>query len=96
MRHLCRRLLFLSGITLICARLYPFDQADWVSHLFCDDIVYARGRAFSLGLIRDSGLSLSLSESYVTNLATLTRAVVIILEAVGLALLFFGAARKLR
>jgi hypothetical protein len=87
--------LFFCGTALICVRLYPLDQAEWVSNLFHDNVVYAEANALSLRVIRDSGLSLDLYKSYASNLTTLTHTVVVILEAVAIALVFFTAARKL-
>lgn len=96
MRRLCRWLLLLCGTALICLRLYPFDETEWVSTLFQDDLVYAQANAFSLRLIRESGLSMKLYASYVSNLTTLTHTVVMLLEAVTIALVFLIASRKVQ
>lgn len=96
MRRLCRWLLFLCGTALICLRLYPSDLPEWASGLFHDDTVYALANALSLKVIQDSGLSLSLYQSYADNLATLIHTAVIALEAVAIGLVFFITARKLR
>lgn len=94
MRRLCRWLLFLGGTALICVRLYPSSQ-EWVARLFHDDLVYEHAEALSLRLISISGLSLSLYGSHADNLTTLVQTVVVILEAVVIAFVFFTAARKL-
>jgi hypothetical protein len=94
-RRFFRWLLFLCGSVLICLRLYP-SESEWVSKLFYDDYVYDRANVLSLRLVSESGLSLDRYSAHADNLATLSRAVVIILEAVVVALVFFTAARKLR
>jgi hypothetical protein len=95
MRSLCRWLLSTCGIALICLRLYPADQ-EWVSNLFHDDFIYARANEFSVHLIKDSGLSLSLYEQHADNLTSLTKTTVIILEAAAIGLFFLILNRKLR
>lgn len=95
MRRFFRWLLSSCGIVLICLRLYPSEN-EWVSKLFYDDYVYDRANALSLSLVSDSGLSLDRYSAHVDNLATLSRTVVVILEAVVIALVFFTSARKLR
>jgi hypothetical protein len=96
MRRLCRWFLFLCGTALICLRLYPSGLPEWASKLFQDDAIYALANTLSLKVIQDSGLSLSLYESYADNLATLIHTAVMVLEAVAIALVFFVTARKLR
>lgn len=95
MRLLCRWLLLLCGIALVCLRLYPTGQ-EWVSKLFHDDFVYAQANSFSLHLIRESGLSLDLYESYADNLTNLTHTTTVILEAAVIFIVSFVVARKLR
>jgi hypothetical protein len=94
MRRFCRWLLLLCGTAIISLRLYPSD-IEWVSKLFHDDLVYAHANALSLRVISESGLSLSLYGAHVDNLATLTHTVVIILEAVAVALIVLIAAKRL-
>lgn len=95
MRRFLHWLVLACGLALVCLRLYPSDDTEWISNLFFDDAIRVKLEAFSLGLIGDLGMSTGTTATYTSNLTSLVHTFVILIEVVIIALFFYLMARKI-
>ncbi|HUJ68703.1 MAG TPA: hypothetical protein VLW86_04225 [Syntrophorhabdales bacterium] len=95
MRRFLHWLVLACGFALVCLRLYPSDDTEWISNLFFDDVVRAKAEAISLQIIGSLGTTGTSGVSYASNLTSLVHTVVILLEVVIIAVFFYLVARKI-
>ena len=95
MRRFLHWLVLACGFALVCLRLYPSDDTEWISKLFFDDVVRAKAEAISLGLIGNLGMTATSTASYASNLTSLVHTFVILIEVVIIAVFFYLVARRI-
>ena len=95
MRRFIHWLVLACGFVLVCLRLYPTEDSEWLSNLFFDDAVRVKIEAVSLQMIQDMGISSSNFSSYASNLASTVHTFVILLEVLVIAAVFFLVARRI-
>jgi len=95
MRRFLHWLVLACGFALVCLRLYPSDDTEWISNLFFDDVVRVKAEAISLQIIGSLGTTGTSGVSYASNLTSLVHTVVILLEVVIIAVFFYLVARKI-
>jgi hypothetical protein len=95
MRRLIHWLVLACGFALVCLRLYPSDDIEWISNLFFDDAIRLKIEAISLQMINGAGISLTNYPSYASNLTSLVHTFVILLEVLVIAAVSYLVARKI-
>jgi len=95
MRRFLHWLVLACGFALVCLRLYPSDEGDWISNLFFDDVIRAKAEELSLQVIGSLGTTGSSGVSYASNLTSLVHTSVMLLEVVIIAIVFYLVARRI-
>jgi hypothetical protein len=95
MRRFLHWLVLACGFALVCLRLYPSDDAEWISNLFFDDAVRVKLEAVSLGVIGSLGESVANNATYASNLSSLVHTFAILIEVVIIAVFFYLVARRI-
>jgi len=95
MRRFLHWLVLACGFALVCLRLYPSDDTEWISNLFFDDVIRAKAEEFSLQVIGSLGTTGTSGVSYAANLTSLVHTAIMLIEVVIIAVVFYLVARKI-
>ncbi len=95
MRRFLHWLVLACGFALVCLRLYPSEDGEWISNLFFDDAIRVKLEEISLGVIGSLGESVANNATYASNFSSLVHTFAILIEVLIIALVFYLAARKI-
>jgi hypothetical protein len=86
MRHLAHKFLLLCGAALVILRFIPSKPGEFLSRLFFDQAVHDRISDVGMKIFMSLGVSGDQYQTQIAGMTSLSHAIALIVEAVGIAL----------
>jgi hypothetical protein len=89
MRDILHKFLWLCGATLVVLRFLPAKPGGFLSRLFFDEAVHNHLAALSMKVILSMGVTVDKYQTQLAGLTSLANVSALIVEALGIALIFY-------